>query len=204
MDFSLVTRFADPTGRCSNPRMINAVAALCGVALASDAEIEAGRQLAEAKIGDGVAAISTLRAVQEITGSSVFVVRKGANVTGLTAFFLLRESGMRALEALRFDTATVDLDHVCRPHEPPAGGYAWGFVADNEFAAGLVVNASVMVRETLFWNLPGYARAATDDGARVVFRRLGFKRVPGDATLARQEARSAPFEGWPVRAPAAA
>lgn len=204
MDFTQVARLADPVGRCSSPRMINAVAALCGVTLASDAEIEAGRSLAEAKIGSAVVAVSALRGVQAITGSSVFVVRKGVEVTGLTAFFLLREAGLRALEEGRFDAGDVNADFVCRPNEPPAGGYAWGFAASNERAAGLVVNASVMVREALFWNLPGYARAATEDGARVVFGRLGFTPVPGDPSLGRQEARAAAFEGLPVRSRAAA
>lgn len=202
MDFSALARFVDPSGRSSNPRMINAVAAYCGVSLASDAEIAEVRALAASEISDSVVTAEMFRAVQNITGSSVFVVRENGVVTGWTAFFLLRASGMEAFERGAFDTRNVDLDHVCRPYEPPAGGYAWGFVGVTDRAAGRAVKASLAVRETLLWALPGYTRAATNDGARLIYGSLGFVPVPGDPTLARYDGRSAPLEGFQSRAAA--
>jgi hypothetical protein len=196
MDLSALSRFIDPIGRSSDPRMINAVAAFCGVALASNDEIAEARALAAAHISDQVVTSETFRAVQDITGSSIFVARENGKVTGMTAFFLLRPAGMQAFEERRFDTINVNLDHICRPREEPAGGYAWGFVGITDKAAGRVVKASLAVRETLFWNLAGYTRAATNDGARLVFGALGFNPVPRDATLARYEARERPFEGF--------
>ncbi len=195
MDFQDLLRLADPTGRCSNPRVINAVAATCGVTLASDAEIIEGQKLAAERIGGPVVSAETLTAVQHITDSSVFVVREKGRVTGLTAFFLLRPEGMRAFDEARFDTINVNLDYVWRPREIPAGGYAWGFVASNDRAAGRVVKASLAVRETLLWALPGYTRAATDDGARLIFGSLGFEAVPDQPGLARYFPRNQPFEG---------
>jgi hypothetical protein len=198
MDLSALSRFIDPTGRSSDPRMINAVAAFCGATLASNDEIADARALAAARISDGVVTTEMFRAVQDITGSSVFVARENGKVTGMTAFFLLRPAGMQAFEEGRFDTINVNLDYICRPREEPAGGYAWGFVGITDKAAGRVVKASLAVREALLWNLAGYTRAATDDGARLVFGMLGFNPVPGDATLARYEARSRPFEGFMI------
>ncbi|MEZ5996413.1 MAG: hypothetical protein R3C25_11770 [Hyphomonadaceae bacterium] len=195
MDLRQLSCFVDPTGRGSNPRMINAVAAYCGVHLASPVEIVEGQELAQQRIGGPVVSASMLQAVQDITGSSVFVARELGKVTGLTAFFLLRPEGMRAFAERRFDTVDVNLDYVCRPREAPAGGYAWGFVASTDRAAGRVVKASLAIRETLFWNLGGYTRAATDDGARLVYGSLGFTPVPGDATLAQYAPREAPFAG---------
>lgn len=195
MDIVELSRFADPTGRCSNPRLINAVAAYCGVTLASDSEIVDGQALAAERIGGDVVSAAMLKAVQDLTGSSVFIVREGGKVTGLTAFFLLRQAGMDAFAEGRFDTVNVNLDYVWRPREIPAGGYAWGFVASTDRAAGRVVKASLTIRETLLWNLGGYTRAATDDGARLIYGSLGFEPVPGDPSLARYHPRERPFEG---------
>lgn len=202
MDLTALSRFVDPSGRCSDPRMINAVAAYCGATLASNDEIADARALAAAHISDAVVSTEMLRGVQDITGASVFVAREHGKVTGMTAFFLLRPEGMRAFDEGRFDTVNVNLDFVCRPREEPAGGYAWGFVGVTDRAAGRVVKASLAVRETLFWALPGYTRAATDDGSRLVFGALGFEPVPGDPTLARYWGRQRPFEGMMLSAAA--
>jgi hypothetical protein len=45
--------------------------------------------------------------VQDITGASVFVARESGVVTGMTAFFLVRPEGMRALDEGRFDTLNI-------------------------------------------------------------------------------------------------
>lgn len=202
MDLSALARFVDTSGRCSDPRMINAVAAYCGVALAGPEDIAHARALAVQKISEDVVSEETLRAVQDITGASVFVARERGIVTGMTAFFLLRSSGMAALDEGRFDTLNVDLDMICRPREEPAGGYAWGFVGITDRGAGRVVKASVAVRETLFWALPGYTRAATDDGARLIFGTLGFRPVPGNPQLARYDGRDQPLLGLTTAAAA--
>ena len=195
MNLSELAKFVDASGRCSNPRMINALAAFCGVSLAGSEDILAGRALAAEKIDGDVVSAEMLQAVQDITGCSVFVARDGGKVTGLTAFFLLRPEGMQAFDEGRFDTVNVNLDYVWRPRETPAGGDAWGFVASNDRAAGRVVKASIVIRETLLWALPGYTRAATDDGARLIYGSLGFEPVPGNPSLARYFPRQAPFEG---------
>lgn len=196
MDFSELARFVDATGRCSDPRMINAVAAYCGVALAGPEDIAHARAMAAQRISDAIVTEATLQAVQDITGASVFVARENGKVTGMTAFFLLRSEGMRALDEGRFDTINVNLDHVCRPRETPAGGYAWGFVGITDRGAGRAVKASLAVRETLFWALPGYTKAATDDGARLIFGSLGFRPVVNNPTLARYDGRDQPLIGF--------
>lgn len=195
MDLTALARFVDPTGRCSDPRMINAVAAWCGASLASGADIEAAQRLCTERIGAGVVSAAAMSAIQDITGSSVFVAHEAGVVTGMTAFFLLRATGMRAISERRFDSLNPDPDFICRPKEPPAGGYAWGFAGSTDRASGRVVKASIAVRETLFWALPGYTRAATDDGARLIFGTLGFTPMPGDPTLARYEGRDTPLIG---------
>ena len=203
MDLSGFSRFVDPDGRCSDPRMINAVAAYCGVALAGREDIAHARALCAALISENVVSEATLRMVQDITGASVFVARENGIVTGMTAFFLVRPDGMRALDEGRFDTLNPDPEHICRPREKPAGGYAWGFVGSTDKGAGRAVKASIAVRETLFWAMPGYTRAATDDGARLIFGTLGFKPVPGDPQLARYDGRDVPLIGLDTKAVAA-
>ncbi len=195
MNLAELTKFVDPMGKCGNPRMINALAAFCGVSLAGADDILAGQAMAAERIGEGTVSAEMMQAVQDITGCSVFVARDAGKVTGLTAFFLLRPEGMQAFEEGRFDTVNVNLDYVCRPREEPAGGYAWGFVASNDRAAGRVVKASITIRETLLWALPGFTKAATDDGARLIYGSLGFVPVEGNPSLARYAPRKAPFEG---------
>lgn len=195
MDLSALGRFVDPTGRCSDPRMINAVAAWCGASLASGADIEAAQRLCVERIGSGVVSVDALRAVQAITGSSVFVAHEEGIVTGMTAFFLLRASGMEAIANGQFNSLDLNPDFICRPKEAPAGGYAWGFAGSTDRGSGRVVKASIAVRETLFWALPGYTRAATDDGARLIFGTLGFSPMPNDPTLARYDGRDSPLIG---------
>ena len=80
MDLSGFARFVDPEGRCSDPRMINAVAAYCGVALAGPEDIGHARALCAAKISENVVSEATLRQVQDITGASVFVARENGVV----------------------------------------------------------------------------------------------------------------------------
>lgn len=202
MDIAEFARFADPTGKCADPRMINAVAAYCGVTLASDAEIEEGQRLAASRI-EGAVAADMMKAVQAITHSSIFIVREQGRVTGLTAFFPVRSEGMRAFAEGRFDTVSINLDYVCRPRETPAGAYGWGFVGSNDRAAGRAVKAVLAVRETLWWALEAYTKAATDDGVRVIVGSLGFKPVEGMKYLARYEPRSGPFQGLVTKSRAA-
>jgi hypothetical protein len=204
MDLSGFVRFVDKEGKCSDPRMINAVAAYCGATLAGPEDITHARALCAERISERVVSEETLQTVQNITGASVFVARENGVVTGMTAFFLVRPEGMRALDEGRFDTLNINPDLICRPRERPAGGYAWGFVGSTDRGAGRVVKASIAVRETLFWALPGYTRAATDDGARLIFGSLGFTPVPGDPTLARYDGRDVPLIGLHADAAAAA
>lgn len=190
-----LSRFVDATGRCIDPRWINAVAAFCNVAAASYEEIATARAIAARAIPDGVVTVARMQAVQAITKSSIFVAREGAHVVGMTAFFPLRASGMAALEAGQFDTLEPDLEFICPPREAPAGGYAWGFIGLNDKAAGRVVKTCVAVRETLCWALPLYTRAATEAGAKVIFGPLGFRPVQGDPTLAFHPGHQRPLQG---------
>ena len=59
--------------------------------------------------------------VQNITGASVFVAREQGVVTGMTAFFLVRAEGMRALDEGRFDAVNID-PGIDLPSARKAGG----------------------------------------------------------------------------------
>lgn len=195
MDIAALARFVDPTGKCSDPRLINAVAAYCGTAAAGPHDIGYAHALAREHICRDIVSQAKMQAVQDLTGSSVFVSRENGAVTGMAAFFLLNHAGLDALERSRFDPIDLDLSLLCRPRELPAAGYGWGFVGVTDRAAGRVVKTSVAIRETLLWALPGYTRAATEAGARIIFGPFGFSPVAGDATLGRCEPRPGPLMG---------
>jgi hypothetical protein len=195
MDIAALARFVDPSGKCSDPRMINAVAAYCGTAAAGEDDVARAHAMAKEHISKEIVPEPTMQAVQHLTGASVFVSRENGAVTGMAAFFLLRTEGMQAIERGEFDSVNIDLSLICRPRETPAGGYGWGFVGITDRGAGRAVKTSVAIRETLLWALPGYTRAATQAGARLIFGPFGFQRVAGDDTLGRSEARAAPLSG---------
>ena len=175
--------------------MINAVAAYCGTAAAGAEDIAHAHAMAREHISKDIVSRATMQAVQNLTGASVFVSRENGAITGMAAFFLLRQSGLSALERGQFDPVNLDLSLLCRPREVPAGGYGWGFVGTTDRGAGRVVKTSVAIRETLLWALPGYTRAATDAGARIIFGPFGFDHVPCDATLGMCAPRTAPLMG---------
>lgn len=182
------------SGRVNDPDRICEVAASFGMALADEAEMAAGREIAARLIGEGIASAETFSAMQRLTGSSVFVYREEGRVTGLLGLFLLRASGLAAIQNGTFDAVNPDLAMVAPPGERPHACYGWGFAASTERGGSAAVRAAVAMQQRLFWAIPTFTRTATADGVRVILGPMGYQRYsPGDKTLVwRPPSRTAP------------
>lgn len=191
-----LARFVDPSGRCSDPRLLVAIAAFHGARLASEDEFEAAQALAAGEVEGTIVTAAMFAEMQGLTQSSIFIVKEQGRITGCLAFFTLREGGVAALRAGQFAADAVDPNWVSRPGEAPEGVYAWGFAGRTSYARKAVVKASVTVAEAALWAVPAFTRIASADGERVLVGKMGFRRVPGDTTgLAMKPPGTAPFAG---------
>lgn len=170
-----VARVAEMEGRISAPGRICGVAAEFGLKLANDAEIRDARAITAQRISDGIASPEVFSAVQAITHASLFVYLEGRAVTGMLGLFLIRPSGLRAIENGTFDGVNPDLDMVTRPGEIPAACYGWGFAGTTNLGGGAAVKAAVALRNRLFWRIPVFTRTATEDGVRVITGKMGYQ-----------------------------
>jgi hypothetical protein len=171
-------------GRVNDPERICAVAASFGMMLADDDEIAAGREIAARLIGEGIASAETFIAMQQLTHSSVFVLREEGAVTGMLGLFLLRPGGLRAVKDGAFDAVRPDMALVAPPGERPAACYGWGFAATTERGGSAAVRTAVALQQRLFWAIPTFTRTATPDGVRVILGPMGYQRYSqNDPTL---------------------
>jgi hypothetical protein len=171
-------------GRANDPKLVAQVCAQFGLELASDDDIRAGRAIAARLIGEGIASANTFIAMQRITRASVFVLREEGVVTGMLGLFMLREAGLKAIEAGTFDAVNPNWSMVADPGEAPAAGYGWGFAASTEQGGRAAVKASVALQRQLFWGIPTFTRTATEDGVRVILGSMGYRVYrPDDPTL---------------------
>lgn len=181
-------------GRVNDPRRVCDAAAVFGMKLAEEHEIAQGREIAARLISDGIASAATFIAMQRLTRSSVFVYLEDGAVTGMLGLFLVRESGLRAIQNGTFDSIAPDLALVALPGERPAACYGWGFAATTERGGAAAVKAAVALQQQLFWAIPTFTRTATPDGVRVILGPMGYQRYSAsDPTLVwRPPAASAP------------
>lgn len=154
----------------------------------------AGRAIAAGLIGAGIASAETFIAMQRHTRSSVFVHLEDGEVTGMLGLFLLRASGLKAIQNGTFDAVNPDFAMVASPGERPAACYGWGFAASTERGGSAAVRAAVAMQQRLFWAIPTFTRTATPDGVRVILGPMGYQRYSeSDPTLVwRPPSRSAP------------
>ena len=176
--------FEEIEGRVSDAKRIVAVAGRFGMALATDDQIRAAREIAAKLISDGIASADTFIAVQTLTESSVFVFTESGRVTGMLGMFLLSERGLLAVKRGVFDAVAPDRAFVCQPGQPPAACYGWGFAATTEAGGRAAVKAAVALHDELFWAIPTFTRTATPDGVRVILGPMGYVRYrESDPTL---------------------
>ncbi len=162
------------------------IIAPCHVALgfdtASDDELMLARELAAGLIGESIATLETSRTMRALHPMSTMVFKENGMVTGVMGVLPLRASGLLALATDRFDPVNPDPDQIAPAGEEPLAFYGWGFAATTRRASAVVINGANLFRTTVFPTIPGFARAATDAGRRVLMGRLGYSPFPRSTT----------------------
>jgi len=163
-----------------------------GLEPATSADIDEAYALVQRLIGPPLASSEVMRSVQEHTRASIFLVREDGRITGVLGELALSSAGLAALEAGAFDGTAPELAHLARPGAPVAAYYCWGLAAETRRASIAGVKGVVAARDTVYANLPFFARAAEpkgedankqSHGARVGFRRFDCTYYPGQPGL---------------------
>lgn len=150
-----------------------------GLHPASPDDIEVARGLAAELIGPYVAAAATFDWVHRKTRASLFVYRQNGDITGTLGIVPLKPQGLDAVLRDTFDARNPARETVCRPGDPFAALYGWGFAASTRKAAAAVVIGSMRLRETVFAPIPCFTRAATPAGERIIRTKMGYQPYRG-------------------------
>lgn len=165
-------------------RAIQAMAAL-GFSLARSYDIVAGRPAAAALVGDDIATVSTMLRVQARSGCTSFVARSaGGGLIAAVSAIPLTLAAVADLVAGRFNGVTPADRQVARPADTPMAFYIWGAAGFTWRGRRLALAASIAMQREVYPTLPLYARAATDDGARVLQQRMGANPLSNGLAVA--------------------
>ena len=139
----------------------------------SDEEYAEVHALATAELGPDLASLEEIKRVDQLTGASIWVIRRHRSVSGFLAPLGLTLAGRDALVAGEFDAAHVQEQWVARLGEPIAGFYCWCYAGRDQVTRGALVLALRTLIDTHFPDLPFFGRDSTEAGARIM-RHLGF------------------------------
>ncbi len=139
----------------------------------SDADYAAVHSLATSELGPGLASLAEIKRVDDLTGASIWVVRRNDAVTGFLAPLALTEAGVAALADSTFDAANIDEAWVAGLGEPLAGFYCWCYAGKDQVSRGALVLGLRTLIDKHFTDLPFFGRDSTDAGARIMHH-LGF------------------------------
>lgn len=165
---SALTSSAHPTGICTDRTLVARLAAAFGLEVLQADDIATARAIGAAMIGAELASAETLIMCEHAAEAVVFGYREAGALTGMMALLPLNARGHAQIEAAAFDAQAPALDLVARPGEAPSAYYAWGIAATSKEAARRMIKTSAALRRLLFWAIPTYTRAVTDDGLRLM------------------------------------
>ncbi|MEM9571387.1 MAG: hypothetical protein AAF996_07975 [Pseudomonadota bacterium] len=131
---------------------------------ATSAEIPILVALGEELINDRLADAPTIERVHNVTKITAWAF--GDPIEGLVLCVPLSEAGLMALQANEFMPGDPADAHVAAVGEPCAGCYIGIYAGATYEARKAVMTGAGVIRMGVFSQVPCFARAATDDGAR--------------------------------------
>lgn len=143
-----------------------------GLRLASDAEIRAGVAIAQDLVGQTMVPAAKVEEVQTYTGCAAWVC--GDAVDGVLLLVALSEAGELAVRHGIFDPAAGVAGHYCEHGQPCFGVYVGVYAGRTRDARRSLMQGCAATRISIFGQVPCFARAATEDGARSMAS-LGFR-----------------------------
>lgn len=149
-----------------------------------------GRSLAVGLVGEPIASLETMSWVYERTKLGLLgVTHAGLSgetdpddrspLCGLLGVVPLTVAGNQAVLVDAFDAICPDPAHVCTIEDEPAGVFGWGIAVSRHEAARLLVNLGLFISEHITPAADWYARAVTDDGARLLMGRMNLSLLEG-------------------------
>lgn len=131
---------------------------------ANEKEIPEMLALGERLINDELISPETLAHLHELTGITAWVF--GDPVEGLVISVPLTQAGLDAVQDNEFVAKTPDDAHVAAAGQACAGVYIGIYAGETKEARKAVMSGAGVIRMAIYAQVPCFARAATDDGAR--------------------------------------
>ena len=144
-------------------KMIEHMAAFGWRAAAAE-EIPQMLDLGERLVGDRLIEPDILAHLHNLTGITAWVYADP--IEGLVISVPLSELGLRAVEANQFIAKSPDDKHIAAAGEPCAAVYIGIYAGETKAARKAVMSGAGVIRVTVYAQVPCFARAATEDGAR--------------------------------------
>lgn len=120
--------------------------------------------LGERLIGDKLADAEVIEHVHRVTGITAWAF--GAPIEGLVLAVPLSVAGLEALQQDQFKPGAPDNAHIAARGTQCAACYIGIYAGATHDARKAVMTAAGVIRMGLFSQVPCFARAATEDGAR--------------------------------------
>jgi hypothetical protein len=197
MPFKFTGSILAPRGKMEAPttlgRIVVAAQDFRLFSLSGDRLVEA-RAMAEKLISPDIASLETMQWVQEKTQLGLLGVTQAdldenlehgtdqdpkSPLAGLLGFVPLTDLGAQAVLRDEFNAVEPAFEHICDFEEEPAAIFGWGIAVTQHEAARLIVHVGGLIREHLIPSLDWYARVVTNDGARLLMERMGWKTLEG-------------------------
>lgn len=131
---------------------------------ANEAEIPEMLALGERLIEDQLISPDVLAHLHDLTGIAAWVF--GDPVEGLVISVPLTEAGLDAVQDNVFVAKNPDDAHVAAVGQPCAGVYIGIYAGETKEARKAVMSGAGVIRMAIYAQVPCFARAATEDGAR--------------------------------------
>mgnify|MGYP001793021812 CR=1 FL=1 len=133
---------------------------------ANEAEIPEMLALGERLIEDQLISPDVLAHLHDLTGIAAWVF--GDPVEGLVISVPLTEAGLDAVQDNVFVAKNPDDAHVAAVGQPCAGVYIGIYAGETKEARKAVMSGAGVIRMAIYAQVPCFARAATEDGARAM------------------------------------
>ena len=144
-------------------KMIELMASF-GWRTANEAEIPEMLELGERLIEDQLISPDVLARLHKLTGITAWVF--GAPVEGLVISVPLTQAGLDAVQDNVFVAKNPDDVHVAAAGQSCAGVYIGIYAGATKEARKAVMSGAGVIRMAIYAQVPCFARAATEDGAR--------------------------------------
>lgn len=131
---------------------------------ANEQEIPQMVALGEKLVGDRLISPDVLAHLHDLTGTTAWVF--GDPVEGLVISVPLTEAGLDAVQDNEFVAKTPDDAHVAAAGQHCAAVYIGIYAGETKAARKAVMSGAGVIRMAIFAQVPCFARAATEDGAR--------------------------------------